>query len=256
MSFVVSGDAYQRFMGRYADALAVEFLASLSIRGGERALDVGAGTGALTERLANALGPGAVSAIEPSEPFAAALRERLPGVEVRQGVAEALPYADAAFDLTVAQLVVHFMTDPVAGLREMARVTAPGGRIGATTWDFGGGRAPLSLFWRAARDLDPSVEDESDEPGARAGHLLELFAAAGLTDARDGTLAVTRRYEDFEDWWQPYTLGVGPAGAHVAGLSAEHRDALRGRLRSLLPDGPIVVEAVAWSVVAVKPRER
>jgi SAM-dependent methyltransferase len=191
-----------------------------------------------------------VSAVDPSPSFAAAVRERLPGVDVRGAGAEELPFADGSFGAVLAQLVVHFMADPVAGLREMGRVAGRDGTVAACVWDYGGGRSPLSLFWRAARDLDPAVPDESGRAGVREGDLAELFARAGLRSVRNAALIVEARYASFDDWWEPLTLGVGPAGAHVAGLSADDRAALREHCRGLLPDGPIEVPAAAWAAVS------
>jgi SAM-dependent methyltransferase len=246
MSFDVTADAYGRFMGRYSEPLATRFVDLVGVRPGQRVLDVGAGPGAVTAVLVDRLGAGAVAAVEPSAPFVDALTTRLPGVDVRSAPAEELPFDDHRFDLTLAQLVVHFMTDPVRGLNEMRRVTAPGGTVAASVWDFGGGRGPLSLFWRAAHDVDPAVVDESALAGARAGHLAELFAAAGLDDVRSSELTVSSRYADFDDWWRPYTLGVGPAGAYLAGLDDDRTQALRRRCAELLPPGPGQIDATAW----------
>ena len=131
MSFEVAASTYGRFMGRYADPLAVEFARWVDVQPGERALDVGCGPGALTAVLVDLLGVDHVSAFDPSRPFVEATRARFPDVDVREGVAEQMAYADGEFDLAMAQLVVHFMSDPVAGLREMARVTRPSGVIAA-----------------------------------------------------------------------------------------------------------------------------
>ena len=147
---------------------------------GQRVLDVGCGPGALTAELVSRVGAASVSAVEPSASFAAAARERLPGVEVRQAAAEQLPFADGTFDAALAQLVVHFMADPVQGLREMGRVTRPGGMVAACVWDHAGGRGPLAAFWSAVRELDPAADDESGLAGVREGHLARLFAQAGL----------------------------------------------------------------------------
>ncbi|WP_369373973.1 class I SAM-dependent methyltransferase [Promicromonospora sp. Populi] len=250
MAFNVAADAYARFMGRYAERLADQFVDLVDAQPGRRALDVGCGPGAVTEQLSHRLGPDAVVAVDPSAPFVEAARSRCPGVDVREGVAEALPFDDDSVDLALAQLVVHFMTDPVAGLREMARVTRPGGSVAASVWDFGGERAPLSTFWRAARDLAPDAVDESALPGARAGHLAGLFQEAGLVDLRSHELAVTSSYAGFAEWWEPYTLGVGPAGDYVAGLESDARRAVEVRCRELLPDGPFEVTATAWTVVS------
>jgi SAM-dependent methyltransferase len=214
---------------------------------GQSALDVGCGPGALTAELALRLGDGAVRAVDPSVSFAAAVRQRLPGVAVAQAIAEQLPFDDGVFDVVMAQLVVHFMTDPVAGLTEMGRVARPGGTIAACVWDFAGGRGPLSLFWRAATELDPGAPDESRLAGTRHGQLTALLAAAGAGRVRETALEVHARYPSFDQWWEPYTLGVGPAGAYLASLSPGHRAALRGRCRDLLPAGPVRVEAFAWA---------
>ena len=250
MSFNVSADAYLRFMGRYSEPLATQFADLAGVRGSQRLLDVGCGPGALMAELVNRSGPDAVSAVEPSAPFAAAARERLPGVDIRQSAAESLPFPDAAFDAALAQLVVHFMADPVAGLREMGRVTRPGGVVAACVWDHAGGRGPLSAFWQAVRELDPGADDESGLAGVREGHLAELFAQAGLGPADTTTLTVRVRQTGFESWWETFTLGVGPAGAYLASLPADRQAELREQCRRQLPDGPFEVIATAWAVVA------
>src|SRR5262249_29018915 len=153
--------AYDRFMGRYSRLLAPQLADYAGVQAGQRVLDVGSGPGALTAELVSRLGAEAVTAVDPSEPFVAVLRERLPGVRASPASAEDLPFGDGEFDLTLAQLVVHFMKDPVAGLREMARVTKPGGVIATCVWDHAGERTPLAVFWTAARELDPGARDES-----------------------------------------------------------------------------------------------
>jgi SAM-dependent methyltransferase len=250
VSFDVSADAYLRFMGRYSEPLAVQFADLAGIGRGQRVLDVGCGPGALTAELVRRAGTSAVSAVDPSASFDAAARERLPGVDVRRSAAERLPFPDDAFDAALAQLVVHFMTDPVAGLREMGRVTRPGGVVSACVWDHAGGRGPLSVFWQAARQLDPAADDESDLAGVREGHLATLFAQAGLSGTQVSTLTVQAGYASFEDWWEPYTLGVGPAGAYVASLAPDRQAALREQCRQLLPAGPVEISATVWAAVS------
>jgi SAM-dependent methyltransferase len=253
VSFAVSADAYDRFMGRYSARLAPGLADFAGVSAG-RVLDVGCGPGALTAELVERLDPAAVSAVDPSESFCAALRERHPGVSVQRGVAERLPFPDRAFAAALAQLVVHFMDDPVAGLREMARVTRPNGVVAACVWDHAGGGGPLSLFWDAARELDPEVHDESQLAGAREGHLAELFRAAGLRDVEQAVLTAEVEHPSFEEWWEPFTLGVGPAGAYVAGLDEEPRAALRELCRERLSAAPFSVTARAWAARGVVAR--
>jgi SAM-dependent methyltransferase len=250
VSFAVAADAYDRFMGRYSVPLAPRFADFAAVGNGERALDVGCGPGALTAELVARLGSDAVAAVDPSEPFVAAARKRHPGVDVRQASAADLPYPERSFDAALAQLVVHFMPDPVAGLREMSRVTREGGAIAACVWDLAGGRAPLSPVWTAAREFG-HVEGESGLPGAREGHLGELLREAGLRDVEEGVLSVEVEHPSFEDWWEPFLLGVGPAGQYVAGLDAERQARLRDRCRELLPDGPFVLSVRAWAARGV-----
>jgi SAM-dependent methyltransferase len=248
VSFEVSADAYLRFMGQYSEPLAPRFADLAGIGAGQRVLDVGCGPGALTAELVNRAGAASVTAAEPSASFAAAVRERLPGVEVRQSAAEQLPFPDGAFDAALAQLVVHFMADPVQGLREMRRVTRPDGMVAACVWDHAGGRGPLAAFWSAVRQLDPAAGDESGLAGVREGDLARLFSQAGLDRASVTTLTVRVRHASFDHWWQPFTLGVGPAGAYVASLTPDHRAALREQCRRLLPAaGPVEITATAWA---------
>src|SRR3954451_8818242 len=251
MSFDVAADAYSRFMGRFSEPLSYLFAHDAPLSPGDRALDVGCGAGALTARLVERLGVDQVSAVDPSESFVAATRERFPGIDVQLGAAEALPFADDAFDAALAQLVVHFMSDPVAGIREMARVTRPGGMVAACVWDLAGGTSPLSTFWSAARDLDPAVVDESRLPGVRRWDLIGLAEEAGLEDITAPVLALAVPFSTFDEWWEPYTFGVGPAGSYVAGLDDERRIALRDRCAALLPPGPFDVVAQAWSIQGI-----
>ena len=247
VSFVVAADSYDRFMGRYSVPLAPQLADLAGIEAGQRAIDVGCGPGALTTELVHRLGADNVAAVDPSEPFVAAAKERHPGVDVRLATAEQLPFGDDEFDAALAQLVVHFMADAVAGLREMARVTRPGGVVAASVWDMAGGRAPISLFWDAAQEGNRDVIDESALAGAREGHLTGLFAATGLREVEETTHSVDVEHPTFEEWWEPFTLGVGPAGAHYASLGPDDQAALRERCRARLPEPPFVVTAKAWA---------
>ena len=247
MSFAVPADAYDRFMGVHSRQLAPQLVDLARVGPGARVLDVGCGPGALTAELVKRLGPGSVAAVDPSESFVAAAHARYPEVDVRRAAAEALPYDDRSFDAAIAQLVVHFMTDPVAGLREMARVTRQDGVIAACVWDHAGGRTPVSTFWRAAHDLGLGVENESALAGARQGHLVELFKAAGLRHVEQAVLVARVSYSSFDGWWEPFAFGVGPAGKVFAGLNADERTRLRERCRELLPPAPFELVSNAWA---------
>jgi len=251
VSFDVAAESYDRYMGRYSRLLSPQLADLAGVGAGQRVLDVGCGPGALTSVLVTRLGAEAVAAVDPSEPFVVAASARNPGVDVRKASAERLPFPDDDFDAALAQLVVHFMTDPVAGLAEMSRVTRRGGVVAACVWDHAGDQGPLYIFWQAARELDPDVDDESTLAGVREGHLAKLFQTAGLREIEASALTVTVEHPSFEAWWEPFTGGVGPAGSYVAGLDPERRAELRERCRSQLPDGPFALKATAWAARGV-----
>lgn len=237
-------------MGRFSEPLATVFADACGISAGQRALDVGCGPGALTAELVRRLGPERVAGVDPSPPFVAAASERFPGVTVGRGAAEDLPFPDDSFDVSLAQLVVHFMADPVRGLAEMGRVTRPGGLVGACVWDNGGGRGPLSPFWRAARELDPAAPDQSGMAGTHAGQLAGLAHRAGLGAVEPGEVSVTVGFATFAEWWDPVLLGVGPVGTYVRGLDAAGLAALKARCDELLPPAPFSTTVSAWTVTA------
>ncbi len=247
MRFAVDADAYDRFMGRYSVRLAPSFADFAGIAPGQRVLDVGCGPGALTTELVRRLGAAGVAAVDPSQQFVAAARERHPGVEVRIAAAEELSFDDAEFDAALAQLVVHFMADPVRGLAEMARVTRDGGVVAACVWDHAGGQTPLAPFWDAVHQLDPDAADESDLAGGHEGHLTELCTKAGLRDVEEAALPVSVEHATFEDWWEPFTLGVGPAGVYLTSLDSERQTEVRERCLENLGAGPFAIESRAWT---------
>jgi SAM-dependent methyltransferase len=251
MSFQVAASAYDHFMGRYSRVLAPLFADFAGIRDQQRVLDVGCGPGALTGVLVERLGAEAVVAVDPSEPFVAAMRERFPEVELHHGSAEDLPFPDRSFVVTLAQLVVHHMTDPIAGIREMARVTSHGGTVAACVWDHDGGVSPLGAFWAAASEFDPEAPSESGFVGARPGHLVELFEQAGLVGVEGTALEFEVTLESFDEWWAPFPLGVGPAGQYVAGLDEGRRAELRELCRRYLPSSePFDLPLRVWAARA------
>jgi ubiquinone/menaquinone biosynthesis C-methylase UbiE len=247
VSFAGSADAYDRFMGRYSVRLAPSFADYAGVGPGQSVLDVGSGPGALTTELVQRLGSTAVAAVDPSEQFVTAARERHPGVDVQRAAAEELPFDDDQFDAALAQLVVHFMSDPKGGLAEMARVTRDGGVVAACVWDHAGGQTPLAPFWDAVHDLDAGAMDESQMAGGREGHLAELLTEIGLSDVEQTALPVSVEHSTFDEWWEPFTLGVGPAGTYVTSLDPEGRDELRERCRERLGVGPFALESRAWT---------
>ena len=234
-------------MGRYSTLLAPQFADLAGVGAGQRVVDVGCGPGALTTELVERVGASNVAAVDPSESFVAAARERHPGVDVQEAPAETLPFADGAFDAALAQLVVHFMADPVQGLTEMARVVRAGGVVAACVWDHAGGQTPLAPFWQAVHELDPDEEGERNLAGGREGHLTELFREAGLREISETALPIRVEHATFEEWWEPFTLGVGPAGAYAVGLDPEQQAELRERCRQQLPEAPFTLPARAWA---------
>jgi SAM-dependent methyltransferase len=252
-TFRASAEAYDRLVGRYSGDLAVALVDFAGVETGTRAIDVGCGPGAVAAVLADRLGAENVAAADPSEPFAEACRSRLPGVDVVVAPAEALPFADREFDAALSQLVVNFMRDPEAGVREMARVTRPGGTVASCVWDYAGDMTLLRAFWDAARDVEPERGAAADEgvvmPWCREGELAELWRSAGLEDVRSGQLVVSASYANFEDLWAPFTAGVAPSGAFYKSLDDERRAALREACRGHLGvgDAPFELSARAWA---------
>lgn len=245
-----AADAYDRYMGRYSVLLAPQMADLGRVTSGTRVVDVGCGPGALTAELVRRTGAAAVAAVDPSEPFVAAVRMRNPGIDARVAPAESLPFPNDQFDAALAQLVVHFMRDPVAGIREMARVTRTAGVVGACVWDTMG-RGPTTEFWLAAREIDPSVADEGSRAGVKEGHLAQLFRSAGLRDVEASELWIKLDLQSFESWWGPFELGVGPLGVYVARLDEARRTELRERCRARMPSGPFVHEVRAWAARGV-----
>lgn len=257
--FDVPAATYDRFMGRFSRPLAPVFCDAVLPDGRPPTtlLDVGCGPGALLGELARrpAVGGGVRrwAAIDPAPAFVAAVAERFPEVEVQQGGAEALPFTDDTFEASLAQLVVHFMDDPAAGVAEMVRVTRPGGLVAACVWDHGGGTGPLSPFWEAVDSLAPGAA-ASPSTGSTGGDLERLWRTAGLAGVREERLEVRVGFDSFEQWWAPFTEAAGSVRAFLDRLDPADTDTLRAALRSRLGEGPFVVESGAWCVSGRVPR--
>ena len=247
MQFAGPADHYDRFMGRYTPTLAVALADAAGVTAGMHVIDVGCGPGGLATELAARVGAENVAAIDPAAQFATVCRERNPGADVREGVAEALPWSDATFDAALSSLVIGFMGDPDRGVSEMARVTRPGGTVAACMWDTaGGGMTMLDYFWDAVREVEPDAGGEREMAGTRDGDIAERMTRTGLEQVVSGALTASAGYTNFEDFWDPLTFGVGPAGQHLQSLTDAQRSVVREALRARLPDGPFSLDARAW----------
>jgi SAM-dependent methyltransferase len=247
VSFDVPAQAYDHFMGRYSRMLAPLFADFSGVAAEGTVLDVGCGPGALTGELIDRLGVESVAAVDPSRPFVDANRQRHPDLDIEIASVESLTFESGRFDRALAQLVVHHLADPVAGVAEMSRVTRHGGTVAACVWDHVGGVSPLGPFWAAVREFDPSAPGESSFPGSREGHLVEIFELAGLDDVHGEAIELTVHLDGFDDWWAPYPLGVGPAGRYVADLAPERRRRLEELCRRQLPEGPFDLPLRVWA---------
>jgi ubiquinone/menaquinone biosynthesis C-methylase UbiE len=250
MTFGISGDSYDRFMGRYSSELAPRFVAFAGIVPGMRALDVGCGSGLLTSALADRLGAESVAAADPSEPLLAACAARVRGADVRPAPADELPWPDASFDAVLSQLVLNFVPDADAAVADMRRVVAAGGTVASCTWDYAGGMRMLRTFWDAAAEVDPQAPDEQHMRYRSEEELAALWERGALKDVVTAPLEVEVAYGSFDGYWEPFTLGVGPAGAYCASLDPEKRQALRERcfIRLGSPAGPFSLTARAFAV--------
>jgi SAM-dependent methyltransferase len=251
VTFEVAGDAYDHFMGLYSRKLAPLLIDFADIRPGMSVLDVGAGSGSLARELAGRVGARHVSACDPSKALVAACATRVPGADVRRAGAEELPWAEGVFDATLAQLVVNFIGDANAGVKEMRRVTRRSGIVAACTWDYAGEMQMLRTFWDAARAVDPDAPDEARTMRfISPGELRDLWRAVGMSSVETGQLVVERTYPDFDDLWGSLTGAVGPAGHYCKSLDEERRGALRDELKTRLgsPENEFTLSARAWAV--------
>jgi SAM-dependent methyltransferase len=260
-TFRASADAYDRLMGRYARSLAPAFVSELGLPSDARVLDVGCGPGGLTEVLADRFGAERIAGVDPSEPFVEACAARVPGADVRVAPAEDIPHPDGSFDAALSQLVVNFMADAPAGVAEMARVTRPGGTVASCVWDYAGEMTMLRTYWDAAIAVDPERATELDEGRrmryCRPEELAELWEQVGLGDVTTTEVAARASYTGLEDFWEPFTTGVGPSGSYCVSLDDDLRTALKEECTRRLgqPDGPFELSARAWMVRGEVPGE-
>jgi len=251
-TFAVGGATYDAFMGRYSVKLAEGFADAAGVAAGDSALDVGCGPGALTGLLVDRLGADAVSACDPSPPLSDECAARYPGVTVKLGRAEELPFESDTFDHALAQLVLHFVSDPDQAVREMARVTRLGGTVAACVWDFAEGMEMLRAFWDAATTINPDAPDEARTLRfGRAGEIADVLATAGLDRIEESTLTAASSYDSFDELWNGFLAGVGPAGAYCVALNDHDQALLRTALFDRLgsPPGSFTLRAMARCAV-------
>lgn len=251
------GSPYEQYVGRWSRQVAPAFLSWLNIPAGRRWVDVGCGTGALCAAIVDRCSPSSVAGVEPSEGFLKAAKENLAGrATLHQGSATAIPLDDASAEVVISGLVLNFVPDQRAALVEMARVTGKGGTIAAYVWDYAGKMELMRYFWDAAVELDPgaaNLHEGARFPLCRPEALEELFAGAGLEEVETKPIDVSTTFANFDDYWQPFLGGQGPAPAYAMSLDEAARTRLRGRIREHLPiaaNGSISLTARAWAVRA------
>lgn len=256
-----AGDRYEPYVGRWSRLVAREFLQWLALPAGRHWLDVGCGTGALTQTIVELARPAAVRGIDPSAAFIEHAKARVAAQDVQLGVgdARALPMADASVDVAVSGLVLNFVPEPPLALAEMARVVRPGGVVAAYVWDYAGRMELMRHFWDAAAALDPAalaLDEGRRFPLCQPDALRQLFEQAGLAEVTLRAIDVPTLFRDFDDYWSPFLGGQGPAPGYAMSLDDARRTALRELLRSRLAasaDGSIALAARAWALRGLVP---
>ena len=254
------GDLYEPYVGRWSRLVAKEFIDWLAAAPGARWLDVGCGTGALSETILRHATPKSVTGIDLSEGFISLARQRINDSCAAFSVdsAESLTCEDNSFDAAVSGLVLNFVPHPERAVVEMRRVTVPEGAVAVYVWDYAGKMELMRYFWDAASALDKAAI-EFDEgrrfPLCQPELLRQLFESAGLRDVEIRPINIETPFHDFDDYWSPFLGGQGPAPGYAMSLSQERRDLLRDHIRARLPvneDGSIYLIARAWAVRGVK----
>ena len=256
------GDAYERFMGRWSRTLALPFVSFCGVRDRESVLDVGSGTGSLALALETATKASRITGVDPAQAYVSYAQRRTNDYRVtfEIGDAQQLRFPDWTFDKTLSLLVLNFIPDPRRALKEMIRVTRPGGVVAATVWDYAEGMEMLRIFWDEAVALDSEIEarDERHMPFCKKGELAALWREHGLLDVEEVSLSIPLTFSSFGDYWSPFLEGQGPAGSYVGSLPPGQQLRLEQRLRHRVlaegPDGPITLKARAWAVKGVVPR--
>jgi SAM-dependent methyltransferase len=256
------GDAYEAYVGRWSRRVAETFVRRLDVPDGGRWLDVGCGTGALTQTVLRLAAPAGVVGVDSSAPFLADARRGTgdPRAVFTAGDAAALPVRGNRFDVVVSGLALNFVGVAGRAAAELARVAVPGGVVAAYVWDYAAGMQMMRHFWDAAAEVDPAAAERDEAtrfPLCRPGPLAALWTAAGLHDVVTRAIEIPTVFAGFDDYWQPFLGGQGAAPAYAAALPAEHRAALRERLRARLPAGPdgtVALTATAWAVRGVRAR--
>lgn len=251
------GEAYETYVGRWSRVVAREFVPWLGVAEGAAWLDVGSGTGALTETILGLTAPREVVGVDQSAAFVGHARERVadPRARFATGDATALPVASGAFEAAVSGLVLNFVPEPARMAAEMARAVRPRGIVGLYVWDYAGEMQMMRRFWDAAAELDPAARehDEGVRSGAlcRPAALAALFGDAGLDGIETRAIDAPTRFADFDDFWEPFLVAQAPAPRYAMSLPEGNRAALRESIRERLPtadDGSVSLIARAWAV--------
>ena len=251
-----NAESLERYVGRWSRLVAREFVAWLQVPPGSRWLDVGCGSGALTETALAEAEPESIEGVDTSEAFVAYAASRVtdPRASFAVADAQALDRPDAGYDAVASSLVLNFLPDPARGAAEMRRVVRPGGVVAGYVWDYAGEMQLMRRFWDAAAELDPAAADLDEGrrmAGCNPADLEALFSGAGLEEVETRVIDVPTVFADFDDYWSPFEGGQGPAPGYCVSLPPDRRAALRERLRETLPaaaDGSISLVARAWAV--------